>query len=95
MKSTDLDLLASQFNPFNGTQLCLEYDPDTFFPEYNDDRRVEYLKEVSKAKKICGDCWIKEDCLKYALQQPDLEGVWGGTTRHERKKIKKLKISAI
>lgn len=93
MKSMALDLLVSQSNPFNGTQLCLESDPDVFFPEYSNEMRDEYLKTVAKAKAICEDCWLSKKCLAYAMNVPDLDGVWGGTTKHERKKMRKLKTS--
>lgn len=87
----NMDLLASQFNPFNGTQLCADADPELFFPDYEGDRTT-YLRQVAEAKKTCGDCWIKEDCLKYAMQYPDLQGVWGGTTAHDRKALRLQKI---
>jgi WhiB family redox-sensing transcriptional regulator len=82
-----MDFLANQFNPFNGTQLCSDEDPELFFPEY-EEQRQGYLIRINKAKDICNSCWIKEDCLKYALQFPDLQGIWGATTPHERKKIR-------
>ena len=87
MKS--MDLLASQFNPFNGTQLCVGEDPETFFPEAYTD-----LVAVAKAKSICGDCWIKDSCLEYAMQDPKLDGIWGATTPHDRKRLR-LSTSAI
>jgi WhiB family redox-sensing transcriptional regulator len=78
----NLDLLVSQFNPFNGTQLCTGEDPDLFFPEdYRD------VKVVEKAKAVCRDCWMQADCLKYALSVPNLEGIWAATTPSERRKL--------
>lgn len=68
--------------------MCTTVDPEIFFPEY-EEQRQGYIKRVDKAKNICNDCWIKKDCLKYALQFPDLQGVWGATTPHERKKIRR------
>lgn len=86
MKSMEMDLLANRFNPFDGTQLCLDEDPDLFFPDYTGERSV-YLSQVAKAKEICNNCWVKEQCLQYALSDLELDGVWGGTTLHERKKL--------
>ena len=37
----------------------------------------------------CADCPVHEECLAYALAQPDLVGVWGGTTERERRKIRR------
>lgn len=75
-------------SPFNGTQLCANSDPEIFFPE-----TYTYLDKakINAAKATCGDCWIQKACLDYAMQDPDLEGIWGGTTPLERKRLLKLK----
>jgi WhiB family redox-sensing transcriptional regulator len=86
--SKSMEPLALQSNPFNGTQLCAGENPDVFFPE-----KYTNHKAVQRAKGICGDCWIKEECFKYAIQIPNLEGIWAGTTPQERKRL--LKTSAI
>ena len=88
----NMDLLVNQFNPFDGTQMCVEADPEIFFPDYVDDR-VEYLKSAGAAKALCNSCWVKEDCLEYALQFPDLQGIWGATTPHDRKRLRLQKTS--
>jgi len=82
-----MDLLVSQSSPFNGTQLCLDEDPDLFFPRYYSD-----LDQVEKAKAVCQDCWIKDQCLDYAMKTPRLQGIWGGTTPRERKRLRLSKI---
>ena len=85
----NMDLLASQFNPFNGTQKCIDVDPEIFFPEY-ENNRSNYPAQIQRARDVCEGCGIKEDCIKYALQFPGLEGVWGGTTPHDRKRMRRL-----
>ena len=80
MKSMQLSVVSS---PFDGTQLCTTYSTDIFYPE-------EYEEEnVAQAKTICNDCWIKDKCLAYALGTNEKEGVWGGTTPIERKRIRR------
>ena len=80
MKSMQLSVVSS---PFDGTQLCTTYSTDIFYPE-------EYEEEnVAQAKTICNDCWIKDKCLAYALSTNEKEGVWGGTTPIERKRIRR------
>jgi WhiB family redox-sensing transcriptional regulator len=55
-------------------------DPELFFPAAHDTMRVR------AARAVCGRCVVRQDCLDYALDQgPDLQGIWGGTTSHERK----------
>jgi WhiB family redox-sensing transcriptional regulator len=83
-----MEPLALQLNPFNGTQLCAGENPDLFFPE-----KYTNHKAVQIAKEICGDCWMKKECFEYAVQIPNLEGIWAGTTPQERKRL--LKTSAI
>jgi WhiB family redox-sensing transcriptional regulator len=76
-------LLSLASNPFDGTQLCVDYDTEIFFPE-------EYEpSDVAQAKKVCNDCWIKDKCLAYALSINEKEGVWGGTTPKERRNIRR------
>ena len=82
MKNMQLSLTPS---PFDGTQLCLEVDSDIFFPEYYTDA------DVQTAKSVCNQCWMKDDCLKYALDNNEREGIWGATTPRERKNIKRRK----
>lgn len=33
---------------------------------------------TSKAKKLCEDCPVKQDCLEYAKRNDIEFGVWGG-----------------
>jgi WhiB family redox-sensing transcriptional regulator len=60
--------------------LCLQIDAELFFPEPS---RVPH-----DAKKACSLCKVRIDCLEYALTL-DVDGVWGGTTPAERKRIRK------
>ena len=77
-----MDLLI-QHHPFNGTQLCLEEDPEIFFPETYDD-----IEAVEKAKAVCKDCWMLDTCFDYALPIVDLDGIWAATTPKERKELR-------
>jgi len=44
---------------------------------------------VKKAKQLCGSCPVKQECLEYALRNND-DGVWGGMTANERRKVKRI-----
>ena len=79
-----------QNSPFDGTQLCVDEDPETFFPE---DYTYNNKEAINKAKSICGDCWMQRDCLEYAMKIPDLDGIWAGTTPLERKRLRKLTLT--
>lgn len=45
----------------------------------------------AKAISICKTCPVKQPCLRYALRlsPADDHGVWGGTTRNERLKLRR------
>ncbi len=40
------------------------------------------------AKAICGRCLVADECLQYALADPDLTGLWAGTSWRERRRIR-------
>jgi len=46
------------------------------------------------AKRVCASCSEREPCLTYALGHGDLEGVWGGTSEAERRKLLRLRRRA-
>jgi WhiB family redox-sensing transcriptional regulator len=76
-------------SPFDGSQLCAQVDKDWFFPdEVDDEVEVFSLKELN-AKAVCLMCPLSKACLDYALKTPSLEGIWGGTTKHERKLMRR------
>jgi WhiB family redox-sensing transcriptional regulator len=58
---------------------CRGLDPEIFYPALDDD--------VEDAKAICTDCAVRETCLEFALQVREKEGVWGGATEKERRRI--------
>ena len=58
---------------------CRGLDPEIFYPETDD--------EVDDAKVVCGSCGVQETCLEFALQGREKEGVWGGATEKERRRI--------
>jgi WhiB family transcriptional regulator, redox-sensing transcriptional regulator len=64
---------------------CLHADPDLFFPI---GLAGPALRQVDEAKRICLGCPVRTPCLKWALGQGILSGVWGGTTEEERRAIR-------
>lgn len=61
--------------------LCAETDPDAFFPEKGEATRP--------AKRICGRCEVRQECLAYALETVQEHGVWGGYSTHERQEMRR------
>ncbi len=58
---------------------CREAPPNMFFPTDG--------AGVDRARRICGDCAVKAQCLDYALRYRIEHGVWGGTSERERRRI--------
>lgn len=40
---------------------------------------------IELAKKICGTCSVRQECLKFAVQHKDDYGIYGGLTPQERR----------
>lgn len=51
------------------------------FDAFFDWRRVE------EAKAICATCPVQAQCLKFAIDNDERDGVWGGLTAKERKAL--------
>ena len=58
---------------------CRGIDPGIFFPVTDE--------EAEPAKAICNVCPVREACLEFALAAREREGVWGGATERERRRI--------
>jgi WhiB family redox-sensing transcriptional regulator len=44
--------------------------------------------DSAEAKQVCWPCPERKRCLEYALSEPALVGVWGGTTVKDRRLIR-------
>lgn len=60
---------------------CLDLDRELFFPEQGD--------RPDTARQVCRQCRVRQRCLDYALARPELVGVWGATTEHERRQMRR------
>ena len=64
--------------------LCAQTDPEAFFPEKGGSTR--------DAKKVCGSCMVKSECLEYALENDERFGIWGGLSERERCRLRKRAV---
>ena len=58
---------------------CRGIDPNIFYPVSDD--------EAEEAKGICAACPVRQACLEFALANRERDGVWGGATERERRRI--------
>ena len=61
--------------------LCAQTDPEAFFPEKGGSTR--------EAKRVCGSCEVRAECLGYALEHDERFGIWGGLSERERRRLKR------
>jgi WhiB family redox-sensing transcriptional regulator len=50
-------------------------------------------RSLARARALCGECPVREECLDMALADPGLEGLWGGTIEAERRKLRKSRVA--
>jgi WhiB family redox-sensing transcriptional regulator len=62
---------------------CTNTDPDLWFPEVGHEYRAGI------AKKYCKLCPAKKECAEYAMLSNELYGIWGGTSRNDRLKMRR------
>ena len=58
---------------------CRGVEPDIFYPVTDED--------AEDAKAICEGCDVRQLCLEWALTNREHDGVWGGATERERRRI--------
>lgn len=64
---------------------CQSADPELFFPISALDATT---RAVVRAKAICGRCGVQPQCLAHAMESGSLQGIWGGTTEQERRRLR-------
>ncbi len=65
---------------WHASALCAQADPEAFFPEQGESTNI--------AKRICGGCEVREECLAHALGHGERHGVWGGLSETERRELR-------
>lgn len=58
-----------------------------FFPPSRIERRIDRKRREQRAKEICADCGVLQQCLSYALEIREQHGIWGGMTERERRQL--------
>ncbi len=61
--------------------LCAQVGGDLWFPEKGG--------SVMDARKICAQCPVAEQCLQYALDTNQRDGIYGGTTPMQRRALRR------
>lgn len=69
---------ADNVSEWRAEALCREVDPEVFFPTTTGSAEDD-------AVAWCKQCDVQPECLAFALNAGDCEGVYGGTTPKERR----------
>lgn len=67
--------------PWRKHAACRGLDVEIFYPATDED------EDAVEAKAVCAECSVRQLCLEYALAHREREGIWGGTTERERRRI--------
>ncbi|WP_432144111.1 WhiB family transcriptional regulator [Streptomyces sp. bgisy084] len=84
MEKLDLGLVSerlSVYEEWTERAMCAQTDPERFFPELGG--------TATAARKICARCEVRAECLSFALRNNEPYGVWGGSTREERRRMRR------
>jgi WhiB family redox-sensing transcriptional regulator len=60
---------------------CRNLDTDLFFPDNE--------AASGPALAVCAICPVRQECLDFAIRTRQHDGVWGGRTESERKRIRR------
>lgn len=96
MNANDATAVTRNYDPFwdrNPHRRCRGQDTNLWFPIEVDgqgnEREPAYAAPTTK--RICDECPVKTDCLEFALDTDQPDGIWGGMTTYERRLMKKPK----
>ena len=77
------DLMWEPTEGWRNDAACGGAESALFFPT------GEEASLAEAAKSICGVCPVADECLQYALATNQSEGIWGGMTGSERRRLRR------
>jgi WhiB family redox-sensing transcriptional regulator len=85
------ETLASHRRDWRALGACRDEDPELFFPVTS---KGPAARQLVAAKAICAGCGVSRECLRFALENRQDHGVWGGTSEEERKLMRSAGVHA-
>lgn len=83
MVSVVNELFFDAQEPWYEEAACASYPAELFFPP------SDAPSAANAAKAICEGCPVREECLSFALETAQAEGVWGGMNAGERRRLRR------
>ena len=87
--ATNLALSTADYS-WRRYSLCRDTDPELFFPVGT---TGQALVQIDEAKRVCGECTVREECLQFALETNQDSGIWGGTSEEERRVLRRQYVA--
>ncbi|GAA5070701.1 WhiB family transcriptional regulator [Thermocatellispora tengchongensis] len=76
--------MTAQMGTWIARGACRDHDPEIFFPI----GLIPAPGQLETARRICGGCRVRAECLDYALTTGQAAGIWAGTTEPERRAMR-------
>lgn len=77
------DVFFDAREPWYEEAACTSYPAEVFFPP------SEVPLAANPAKAVCEGCPVRTECLSFALETAQAEGVWGGMDAGERRRLRR------
>ncbi len=68
---------------------CRGLDPDLFFPARGDSFTAR------NAQAVCAACPVAEQCLEFAIEVGETEGIWGGLSGRQLRAEKRRRAGGV
>jgi WhiB family redox-sensing transcriptional regulator len=65
---------------------CTDTDPELFFSP-DGERGQARVRREQRAKAVCARCDVRAECLTYAVDTKQRDGVWGGLDEEQRRPL--------
>ena len=65
---------------------CVDMDPAIFFPPRGE--------SIAPAMMVCNVCSVRAECLEYALEHHERQGIWGGMSERHRRRVLRARSHA-
>ncbi len=78
-----MDLLERLRPPWMRRGACRDHPELTWFPEHG-----ALGNPAAASIAICRECRVRTECLGYAVDRPELRGIWGATSERGRERLR-------
>jgi WhiB family redox-sensing transcriptional regulator len=81
-----------RYEPWMDEARCAQADPEAWFPEKGGSTRD--AKRICNGARGVDGCEVREQCLRYALDQDERFGIWGGLSERERRRLRRTRAAS-